>query len=46
MFANTPDRVAAWVRNAPALKPGAKMPAFAFTDDQARVLAAYLSSLQ
>jgi cytochrome c oxidase subunit 2 len=46
MFANTPDRVAAWVRNAPALKPGAKMPAFAFTDDQARVLAAYLASLQ
>ena len=46
MFSNTSERVAAWVRDAPALKPGAKMPAFAFTDEQARALAAYLASLK
>jgi cytochrome c oxidase subunit 2 len=46
MFPNTPDTVVAWVRNAPALKPGVKMPAFAFTDEQARALAAYLASLR
>lgn len=46
MFANTPERVAAWVRDAPALKPGVKMPAFSFTDEQARTLAAYLATLK
>ena len=46
LFANTPVRVAAWVRAAPTLKPGAKMPAFAFTDEQAHALAAYLASLK
>jgi cytochrome c oxidase subunit 2 len=46
LFANTPSRVAAWVRDAPALKPGAKMPPFAFTDEQAHALAAYLASLK
>jgi cytochrome c oxidase subunit 2 len=46
MFPNTSERVAAWVRDAPALKPGVKMPPFAFTDDQARALAAYLASLK
>jgi cytochrome c oxidase subunit 2 len=46
MFANTPARVAAWVRDAPALKPGVKMPAFSFTDEQARALAAYLETLK
>ena len=46
MFANTPAHVAAWVRDAPALKPGVKMPAFTLTDDQARALAAYLTGLK
>ena len=46
MLANTPENVTAWVRNAPALKPGAKMPPFAFTDEQARALAAYLTALK
>jgi len=41
-----PDNVVAWIRDAPRLKPGAKMPPFAFTDDQARALAAYLASLK
>ena len=43
---NTPDNVVAWVRDAPRLKPGAKMPPFALTDAQARALAAYLESLK
>ena len=46
MFTNTPAHVAAWVRDAPALKPGVKMPAFTLTDDQARALAAYLTGLK
>ena len=46
LFPNTAERVTAWVRDAPALKPGVKMPPFAFTDDQARALAAYLASLK
>jgi cytochrome c oxidase subunit 2 len=46
MFPNTPEHVAAWVRRAPEMKPGAKMPAFALTDDQARALATYLLSLK
>jgi cytochrome c oxidase subunit 2 len=46
MFPNTPERVVAWVRDAPALKPGVKMPPFRLTDEQARALAAYLLSLE
>jgi cytochrome c oxidase subunit 2 len=46
MFPNTPEHVTAWVRNAPALKPGVKMPPFALTDEQARALSAYLASLR
>jgi cytochrome c oxidase subunit 2 len=46
MFPNEPERLAAWIRNAPALKPGVKMPAFALTDEQAKALAAYLLSLK
>ena len=43
---NTPEALVRWIRDAPSVKPGAKMPAFAFTDEQARALAAYLTSLQ
>jgi cytochrome c oxidase subunit 2 len=46
MMPNTPENLAAWVRNAPAMKPGVKMPAFAFTDEQTKALTAYLSSLK
>jgi cytochrome c oxidase subunit II len=45
-YPNTPDRLAAWVRDAPRMKPGVKMPAFAYTDEQAKALAAYLTSLK
>jgi cytochrome c oxidase subunit 2 len=43
---NTPDTLMAWIRDAPRLKPGAKMPPFALSDAQAQALAAYLQSLQ
>ncbi|MBM3217518.1 MAG: cytochrome c oxidase subunit II [Candidatus Rokubacteria bacterium] len=46
MLPNTPQNLVAWVRDAPALKPGAKMPPFRLTDEQARALAAYLLALQ
>src|SRR3989442_15937073 len=43
---NTVETVTAWLKNPPALKPGAKMPALGLTDDQARALATYLLSLK
>jgi cytochrome c oxidase subunit 2 len=46
MFPNDAERLAAWVRDAPSLKPGVKMPAFSYTDEQAKALAAYLLSLE
>jgi cytochrome c oxidase subunit II len=46
LYANTLENVALWVRNAPAVKPGVKMPAIALTDEQARALAEYLLSLK
>ena len=46
MIPNTPEALVPWLRNAPALKPGAKMPPFALSDDQANALAAYLTSLK
>jgi cytochrome c oxidase subunit 2 len=46
MLDNTPAKMAAWVRDAPQIKPGTKMPAFSFTDEQARALAAYLAGLK
>jgi cytochrome c oxidase subunit II len=46
MLPNTPQNLAAWIRDAPALKPGAKMPAFALNEAQATALAAYLLALK
>ncbi len=46
MLKNTPENLASWVRDAPAMKPGVKMPPFTFTDEQARALAAYLTGLK
>jgi cytochrome c oxidase subunit 2 len=45
-LSNTSEHVADWVRRAPEMKPGAKMPAFSFSDEQAQQLAAYLTSLK
>jgi cytochrome c oxidase subunit 2 len=46
LYANTLENVALWVRNAPGVKPGVKMPAIVLTDEQARALAEYLLSLK
>jgi cytochrome c oxidase subunit 2 len=43
---NTVDNVAAWLKNPPALKPDAKMPALGLTDEQARAVATYLIGLK
>lgn len=39
---NTPANLAAFVRNAPAAKPGSTMPAMPITPSEARDVAAYL----
>jgi cytochrome c1 len=46
MLPNTVEAVTAWLKNPPALKPGAKMPPLGLTDAQARAVAAYLMSLK
>jgi cytochrome c oxidase subunit 2 len=46
MWPNTPDNVAEWVKDPQRLKPGVKMPALGLTDDQAKAIAAYLTSLK
>ncbi len=43
---NTPDNVAAWLRDPDALKPGAKMPRLALPDGDVASLVAYLESLE
>lgn len=43
---NRPDMLAAYVRNAPALVPGAAMPAMPISEEQARDVAAYLYTLE
>jgi cytochrome c oxidase subunit II len=46
ILANTPDNVAAWLLDPPAIKPGAKMPALGLTPGEARAVAVYLVSLE
>ncbi len=43
---NNRDNIARWVRNPPAIKPGAKMPANLVSEDDARAVAEYLYSLK
>lgn len=42
---NTPANLAAFVRNAPAAKPGTTMPAMPLSREEARAVAAYLYGL-
>jgi cytochrome c oxidase subunit 2 len=42
---NTPARLAAWLRDPQAIKPGAHMPRFDLTDAQLEDLAAFLEGL-
>ncbi len=43
---NTPEELAEWLRNPPAVKPGADMPNLKLTPDEIRTLVAYLRSLK
>lgn len=43
---NTPENLAAWLRDPEALKPGAQMPNFGLGDEQLAALVAYLESLK
>jgi cytochrome c len=42
---NTPENLARWIVNPPALKPGSPMPVLGITDPEARDLAAFLYSV-
>lgn len=42
---NTAQNLAAFIRNAPAVKPGSTMPPMPVTEDEARAIAAYLYGL-
>ena len=46
MWPNTPENVAEWVKDPQRLKPGVKMPALGVSDEQAKAIAAYLTSLK
>ncbi len=43
---NNAENLAAWIRNPPAIKPGAKMPNLNLKDEEIRYIVAYLQSLQ
>jgi cytochrome c oxidase subunit II len=43
---NTPENVALWLKDPPAIKPGSKMPNYNLTDEQINQLVAYLESLK
>lgn len=45
-FRNSPDRLVAWIMNAPALDPGVAMPDLGVTESQARHISAYLYQLR
>jgi cytochrome c oxidase subunit II len=46
LWPTTVEHVATWLKDPPALKPGAKMPNLHLSDADARALAAYLTSLK
>lgn len=46
IFENNEENLAAWLRNPPAVKPGAKMPNLNLTSDQINALIEYLQSLE
>lgn len=45
IFQNTPESLAAWMRDPPGVKPGAKMPDYGLSEDQIDALIAFLRSL-
>jgi cytochrome c oxidase subunit 2 len=46
MAPNTPENLAAWLRNPQAFKPGALMPNLGLNEDEIADLTAYLESLK
>jgi cytochrome c oxidase subunit II len=46
LWPTTPDNVAAWVKDPPRLKPGAKMPNLHLSDADSKAVAAYLMGLK
>lgn len=46
MLPNTPENLARWIKNAPAVKPGSLMPFLNLPDDTVQALVAYLGSLK
>jgi len=46
LWPTTPENVAAWVKDPPALKPGAKMPNLHLSDADSKAVAAYLVGLK
>jgi len=46
LFANTPENLAAWIKDPPAMKPGARMPKLPLGDEQLSALVVYLGSLK
>jgi cytochrome c oxidase subunit 2 len=46
LFDNTPEHLARWIENAPAMKPGSLMPAMSLTPDDRDAIVAYLRSLK
>ena len=45
-LANTPENLARWIRNAPTLKEGSRMPALALDDADLRTVVSYLTTLR
>jgi cytochrome c oxidase subunit 2 len=46
IFENNEENLAAWLRNPPGVKPGAKMPNLNLTSEQINALIEYLQSLE
>jgi len=46
LLPNTPGNLSAWIANAPALKPGTRMPALALSGPELSGVVAYLDTLQ
>jgi len=46
MLDNTPENLGRWLRNPQAVKPGAEMPNFEFTEAQVAALTAYLETMR
>ncbi len=46
ILTNTPEHLASWLRDPPAIKPGSLMPDLRLTDAQVAALVAYLTSLR